>query len=119
MQSKSKQAVCNSLTTFLLVLSIPPAIAQDVDSTTLSDTISVQQFGGPGSVPGQLAEDKRLTESLTGVDMPESYSDWKKSLLEEHGFDFTVDYNSAIVKATNTLDEEDTFSGGVVRFFGQ
>ena len=119
MYKRSKQPVYFTLIAFLLVLTVQPAIAQDADSTNTNGTVSVQQFGGPGSVPGQLAGDKRLTESLTGVDVPENYSDWKKSLLEEHGFDFTVDYNSAIVKATNTLDEEDTFSGGVVRFFGQ
>jgi porin len=95
------------------------ALAQQPNITEYSDLSTVQQFGGASSVPGQLADDKRLTESLTGVDMPGSYSDWKKSLREEHGLDFTIDYNSTIVTATNTLNEEDTFSGGVIRFLGQ
>jgi len=77
------------------------------------------QFGGPGSVPGQLTDDRRLSDSLTDVDMPESWADWKKRLLEDHGFDFTMDYNVIVLHATNTIDDEDNFSGGVIRAFGQ
>jgi hypothetical protein len=81
MYKESKQPVYFILTAFLLVFTIQPAIAQNADSTNTNGPVSVQQFGGPSSVPGQLADDKRLTESLTGVDVPESYSDWKKSFL--------------------------------------
>ena len=77
------------------------------------------QFGGPNSVPGQLAEDERLTESLTNARTPQSYSDWKKSLREDNGFSFTLDYSATVIGASNTLGNEDTFAGGAVRFFGQ
>jgi hypothetical protein len=42
-----------------------------------------------------------------------------KSLSEYHDLDFTVDYNLTAITATNTLNNEDNFAGGVLRFFGQ
>ena len=66
-----------------------------------------------------MAEDERLTESLTNARTPQSYSDWKKSLREDNGFSFTLDYSATFIGASNTLGNEDTFAGGAVRFFGQ
>jgi hypothetical protein len=43
----------------------------------------------------------------------------EKSLSEDHDLDFTVDYNLTANTATNTLNNEDNFAGGVLRFFGQ
>jgi len=40
-----------------------------------------------------MADDRRLTDSLSGVDIPQSYAQWKKALKEGKGLDFTVDYN--------------------------
>jgi len=70
-------------------------------------------------VPGQLADDRRLDDSLTGAEMPENWAEWKKRLLEERGLDFTIDYNANLSYATNTLNNDDTFAGGVIRLFGQ
>jgi porin len=95
------------------------ALAQQPKTTEHSELSTVQQFGGPGSVPGQLADDERLTKSITGRKIGQSYADWKASVKDRRGLNFTVDYNSTIINATNTLNSEDTFSGGVVRFFGQ
>jgi len=95
------------------------AFAQEEQGSQEDEAQPVQQFGGPGSVPGQLDEDRRLSESLTGVDTPESWAEWKKRLREEHGFDFTVDYTANALHATNTLNDEDNFAGGVIRAFGQ
>ena len=105
--------------TALLVTTSQSATAEEAKSAENSEPSTVQQFGGAGSVPGQLEEDRRLINSLTGVKVPQSYTEWKKSLREKKGLDFTVDYNATAIKATNTLNEEDTFSGGVIRFFGQ
>jgi len=79
---------------------------------------TTQQFGGPNSVQGQLADDARLTESLTGRTPLEGYFDWKDGLYEIHGFNYSFDYTAGITDATNTIGTEDTFSGGAVRFFG-
>jgi len=94
-------------------------VSQSLVADEHSDSSTVQQFAGPGSVPGQLAEDARLTDSLTDVTILQSYTDWKKSLLEKRGLNFTVDYSATGISATNTLNDEDSFAGGVVRFFGQ
>jgi len=82
-------------------------------------TTAIQQFGGPGSVSGQIADDRRQTSPLTDTTLPQNYTDWKKSLSEDHDLDFTIDYNLTAISATNTLNDEDNFAGGVFRFFGQ
>ncbi len=119
LNSTSNQPGCFIFAALLLVTASQSALAQQATPAEDREPSTVQQFSGPGSVPGQLADDRRLTESLTGVDTPKTYSDWKKGLREEHGFDFTVDYNATGIKATNTLNQDDTFAGGVIRFFGQ
>jgi porin len=107
------------LVALLLVLWIQPGMAQEAQTPEDGGSLTRQQFGGPNSVPGQLADDERLKESLTDVTLPQSYTDWKKNLLEKHGVDFSVDYTAAAFGATNTLNNEDTFAGGAVRFFGR
>ena len=103
----------------LLMFASQVTLAQQTQTSGEDEAQTVQQFGGPGSVPGQLADDRRLTESLTDIDMPENWAEWKKRLLEESGLDFTIDYNANVSHATNTLNEEDNFAGGVIRLFGQ
>jgi porin len=103
----------------LLALSTQPGMTQAAQTPEGDESSSVQQFGGPNSVPGQQAEDARLTESLTDRTMGQGYFDWKDGVQEKHGLNFTLDYNANVVGATNTLNDDDTFAGGVVRFFGQ
>ena len=119
MDFKWKQSNGLILAAMLLVSSVQPVMAQESQVLEDDGISTIQNFAGPGSVPGQLSEDKRLRGSLTNVDMPQSYSDWKKDLREEHGFDFTVDYSATYTSATNTLNSDDSFAGGVIRFFGQ
>jgi porin len=119
MNVKWKRPGCFILVALLMMLSIQPGVAQEAQTLEDDGSLTHQQFGGPSSVPGLLADDKRLTKSLTDVTLPQSYSDWKKSLLEKHGVDFSVDYSATVINATNTLNDEDTFAGGVIRFFGQ
>ena len=103
----------------IFLASLLMMVSQSLVADEYSDSSTVQQFAGPGSVPGQLAEDARLTDSLTDVTVPQSYTDWKKGLFEKRGLNFTVDYSATGIAATNTLNDEDSFAGGVVRFFGQ
>jgi len=103
----------------ILLVSLLMMVSQSLVADEYSDSSTVQQFAGPGSVPGQLAEDARLTDSLTDITVPQSYTDWKKGLFEKHSINFTVDYSATGIAATNTLNNEDRFAGGVVRFFGQ
>jgi porin len=124
---QSRQSARYYVTCVILISSIAmsllmvsqAALAQQEQNPADYEDQPVQQFGGPGSVPGQLAEDRRLTESLIGVEIPQNYAEWKKALKEEKGLDFTVDYNMTGLHATNTLNDDDNFAGGVLRFFGQ
>jgi len=119
MSFTSKQSVCLVSTAILLVMSIQPAMAQEAPPPEEEESSTSQRFGGPNSVPGQLADDARLTESLTDRTAFQSYFDWKDRLREKHGVDFSLDYTAGILGATNTLRDDDTFAGGAVRFFGR
>ena len=107
---------CLFLAALLLVTASQAGMAQEAQ--TPADTVR-QQFGGPNSVPGQLADDARLEESLTGRTLFEGYFYWKDGLREKYGLDFSLDYTTGITGATNTLHEDDVFAGGAVRFFGR
>ena len=62
-------------------------------------------FGGPDSVAVQLE------------DAYETWDDWKKSLKDDHGFGFLIDYTGVFLSANETFDS-DTASGGILRAFG-
>jgi porin len=93
-------------------------MAQETQSPEDDESSTDQQFGGPNSVPGQLADDERLKESLTGRTILQDYFDWKDRLREKHGLNFSLDYTAGFLGASNTLGAEDNFAGGAVRFFG-
>ena len=103
-----------ALVVLLLLLSTQTGMAQ---KTIASDSIS-RQFGGPGSVTDQLADDERQKETLTGLSTMKRYFDWKKRLKKDHGLSLSFDYNSGLLVATNTLNDDDLFASGAVRFFG-
>ena len=74
------------LVALLLVLSIQPGMAHEAQTPEDDGSLTRQQFGGPSSVPGQLADDERLKESLTDHTMGQGYFEWKDGLREKHGF---------------------------------
>jgi porin len=117
--SQSKQLGFLFLAALLLAASFQPAMAQEAQAPADDGASTPQQFGGPNSVPGQLADDERLTESLTDRAILEDYFDWKKGVREKHGLDFSLDYTAGVLTATNTLGTDDLFAGGAVRFFGR
>ena len=118
MKLKCKRPDCFILLALLLVWWVQPGITQAAQTPEDDSASTIQQFGGPNSVPGQLADDERLTESLTGVSMPQGYFDWKDGLSKEYGLSFSLDYSVGLAGATNTLYSEDFFAGGAARFFG-
>ena len=99
----------------LLVLGIQPGMAQESQT---SDDGPSQQFGGPASVPGQLADDARLKKKLPGRGRLQDYFDWKDRLREQHRLNFSVDYSVGARASTNTLWNEDSGAGGAARWFG-
>ena len=115
MNMKIKQPDCFVLIA-LLVLIIQPTIVQSAEN---NENPTVVQFGGPNSVPGQMADDRRLEDALTDVTLPQGYTEWKENLRKENALDFTVDYNATTITASNTINDEDFFAGGVIRLFGQ
>jgi len=102
----------------LLMTSSQIATAQETEAAETQEDSTTQQFGGPNSVPGQLAEDARHSESLTGVSFGDRWFEWKGEVKDNHGLNFTVDYTTIIDGASQTLGEEDGFGGGAIRFFG-
>ncbi len=118
MNTNSKRPRFTTIVVLLLISASQAGILNTAQGSNNEESQSVQQFGGPNSVPGQLADDARLTESLTGRTMLENYFDWKDELREKSGFNYSLDYTAAITNATNTIGTEDTFSGGAVRFYG-
>ena len=119
---RSQGLAINLVCTFfagLLAMTISQTVlAQETSTSGHDDTQVAQQFGGVGSVPGQLADDERLTESLTGKTFGQDYFDWKSTVHGKHGLNFTLDYTAGFLGATNTMGSEDSFMGGAVRLFG-
>ncbi len=115
---KPKLPGCFIFAALLLAVSIQSGTAQEAQGREDDGLSTQQQFGGPNSVPGQLADDERLTESLTGRTLVQEYFDCKDRLREERGLNFSLDYTAGILDATNTLGKDDTFAGGAARFFG-
>jgi len=93
------------------------AFGQDSETTDGQENANAQQFGGPSSVAGQQADDARLTESISDFTFGERYFAWKDSLKDDHGFNFTLDYTTVLAGVSQTIDEDDFFAGGVLRFF--
>lgn len=111
----------------LLVLWIQPVLAQTAiieeapsQPTAVAEKRETddQQFGGPGSVSGQLADDARHTESLSGETILPDHIDRKADVEKEYGLRYSLDYNAAFLHANKTLRDDDSFGGGILRFFG-
>ncbi len=118
MSLKSKHPICFVFAVLLLITVGRAGTAQEAQAPEDDGGSTTQQFGGPGSVPGQLADDARLSESITDQAILQGYFDWKGSVREEYGLNFSSDYTMGLVGASNTLREEDSFAGGAARFYG-
>jgi len=96
-----------------LVSSFPlPGHAQEAAAAQ-----STPGFGGPDSVENQIADDARSVPALFKERVLQPWFDWKASLQERTGFSFGLDYIGLYVAANNSADE-DSASGGILRFFG-
>lgn len=102
----------------LLVSAGQSGIAQEEQTPDEEAVSTSQQFGGPNSVAGQLADDARLSESISGVSIGDRYFEWKDQIKDEHGLNFTFDYTTVLSSASQTIGVEDFFAGGALRFFG-
>ena len=109
---------CNLLAGLLAVVASQTAFAQQAQVPAEDENLPVQQFGGINSVPGQLDDDARNVNSLSGRTFLQNYFNWKDGVKEKYGLDFSVDYTMGFLGASNTIGTEDGFSGGAVRLFG-
>ncbi len=103
----------------LITASLSVLAQEDGKSVENSASAAPIFFFSPSSVPGQIADDKNVDETFLDSTLPESFTEWKQGLQEQNGFSFTLDYSAAVVKASNTINDDDTFSGGVIRLYGQ
>ena len=83
----------------ILCVNSTVAVAQDAEVT------GTPRFGGPDAVENQIEKDR------------ESWDDWKKSLEDDHGFAFSVDYTGVLLTASETFSD-DTGAGGIARIYG-
>ena len=88
----------------ILVFAIStPLTAQETTGGTAP--VATPGFGGPNAVENQMENDSV------------SWNDWKKSLKQEHGFAFSVDYTGVLLSANETFSD-DTGAGGIARIYG-
>jgi hypothetical protein len=102
---EKSNVIANKFKIAALTLTVfgPLAIAQDGAGDNGSG--SRPGFGGPNATENQMADDY------------ETWHDWKKSLKDDHGFGFSVDYTGVFLSANETFDS-DTASGGILRAYG-
>jgi len=98
----SSMSMSFAQTTALGILCVLSTIAIAQESAVSGTTPG---FGGPDAVENQIEQDS------------ESWDDWKKSLKDEHGFAFSVDYTSVVLTATETFSD-DAGAGGIARVYG-
>ena len=89
----------------LLAFVILASYATAQDGPGGAESGATPGFGGPDAVENQLDDD-----SL-------SWNDWKKSLKDDHGFAFSIDYTSVLLTASETFSD-DTAAGGIARIYG-
>jgi len=105
--ARKKDQVMSAKLVQIAILAIavcaPFAAAQEDNSASAPGT--TPGFGGPDAVENQMEKDR------------ETWNEWKKSLKDEHGFAFSVDYTSVLLTATETFTDS-TGAGGIARIYG-
>ena len=103
----------------------------DDTSTTLKEKIKTRSgyevddigYGGRSSVGKQLyLDDIFVPEHLRFPEFDKSlqpYYEWKRKIRKQHNLQFGQDYTSLYQKASDSLNDTDSASAGVYRFFGR
>lgn len=110
----------------LLVLALSPSWAvaspQEEERSSKSGFEEVPQFGGKGSVGGQLKEDDEVKQTVFRFGGPlgvlKPYFDWKARLQAEHDLALGMDYTGNWFGATEDLGGESSAGSGDFRIFG-
>ena len=121
----------NSLVAFVAMLSIAQSVpGQDMITASNTEPIvessslyqNIEQFGGPSSVSGQLAEDSTVNAPEFRCNRLQQLSDpwfeFKQRLDDSCGLQLSIDESMFYQTATSSLGETDA-AGGLVRVYGQ
>jgi len=82
---------------------------------------SVDQFGGPASVGGQLAEDATVAPEYRCQECQDSVAPWyefKSRVSEDHGLQFGLD-ETILYQGVGVSPGSNHAASGIFRFFGQ
>jgi porin len=110
----------NKLTRILRSLAAIGCLTLEGLAAHASETYAGDQsggFGGPGTVENQMQEDATVGDAVIDKPFLQRWFDWKKSLAEEKGLSFTIDYSASGLSASDSLQNDDA-SSGMVRFYG-
>ncbi len=104
------------ITFIVAVLALPTLAAEE---TAVSNSSTSEHFGGPSSVPGQIASDRegRTSPAFGELFDLQTYHDFKDSLKRDHGITYGLDYNVLYQYATPSSGESNA-AGGVFRVYG-
>jgi len=91
--------------TLVCLISFSSAFAQGQYQGPESERLGRPTFGGPDAVENMLADEYG------------SWSDWQKSLKNDHGISLRFDY-SAVFLSANDTSANDSAAGGIARLFG-
>ena len=99
-------------------------VSESAPQNEVSDTLSTESnqgggFGSPNTVENLLADDALHKKGIIKELVLQPWIDWKKSLQEDYGLSFGIDYSSVFFGATEKgASGDDIASSGIVRFFG-
>ena len=97
---------------------VPGAIFALTVPSALHAQSKIDSLAGPDSTSALLAADDQERDTVLGVNLLQSWSDWKASLKDRTGLDFGLDYIALGYVASQSLGE-DTAATGVFRLFGE
>lgn len=117
-----------ALACFFLSISLASGALADSDECTDIDDAScadgaaesrpaAASLAGPEQVDNRLHIDSNQVTPLFPSDFARGYFDWKERQAKENGFSIGGDYSTAYLNASESLGEEDAFSG-MYRLFG-
>lgn len=106
-------------TAAILVMTVfIPALAQE-HSQSKTGNDSPPRFGSPDQVDNLIEADESTISKTIEQRLFEPYFEWKKTIQENYGLAFGIDYSLAYATASDSPSgAEDSSGSGIGRFFG-
>lgn len=110
----------------LLAVAFRQSAAQEAQSSSVTSGPrsvyeQIDQFGGPSSVGGQLAEDAAIAPQYRCQDLQDKFGGWyqfKTQVGQDCGLQFGLD-ETILYQAVDTSPGTDAAASGILRIFGQ